>query len=156
MALAVLFIGFPSIVLLSQSIGMIITIRKLEDFRSKTSANSRNSIAGRKAFILYIAMYIKFVMFSYPYFVLNFIYDINPSLFKTQIPKVVIRIFLLTRFVPCLINPCMYSLKNRDYRRAIRPFVRFFNPKQFRLTQHSYSKRFHRSMTTQVSEETRL
>ena len=156
MALAVLFVGFPSIVLLSQSIGMIITIRKLEDFRLKTSAKSRNSIAGRKAFILYVAMYLKFVLFSYPYFVLNFIYDINPAIFKNQIPKIVIRIFLITRFIPCLINPCIYSLKNKDYRKAIRPFIRLLNPKQSRSRHRSYSSKLHRSMTTQVSEETRV
>ena len=161
MALAVLFLGIPSIVLMSQSFGMIITIRKLEKFRSRSHSRAsrssgRNSAAGRKAFILYIAMYVKFVMLSYPYFVLNFIYEINPTIFR-RIPVSLIRVFLLSRFLPCLINPCLYSLKNKDYRRAVNSVFRWFHPKLFYLNERRYSKRHSQRFTTsRVSEETKV
>ncbi|XP_066915766.1 melanocortin receptor 4-like [Clytia hemisphaerica] len=149
--LAVLFIGLPSIILMVQSIAMVLMIRKLE------TLHFSNTMAGRRAFLLYIIMYLKFVLFSYPYFILSLIFEISPQFFKEYIPIMLIRILLIARFIPCLVNPCLYSLKNRDYRRAIKRIVRKLWPSLYNkeLNSEGFNKRGSCRMTIiRGSEET--
>jgi len=137
--LTVLFIGLPSLILLVQSVTMVIMVRKLDI--------SRNShcMAGKKAFILYICMYVKFMLFTYPYFIFTLIYEVNGHAYwEKNIPLVVVRISLITRFLPCLINPCLYSLQNKDYRGVIKVTfkkIQKTRAKSFKLDSKGFNKR---------------
>ena len=110
--LGVLFIVLPSVILLVQSMTMILLVRRL----------GKSTSGGRKAFALYVCMYLAFMVCAYPYFIISLMFDVG--VFRKRIPADVIRVCVIMRFVPCLINPCMYSLQNKDYRKVIKTYLR--------------------------------
>lgn len=118
--LSVFIILIPSIVLLVQSATMVKIIRRLDASRRREP----RQMAGKKAFFLYTLMYVQFVIFSYPYFIFTFVYVLKESF--TDVPVEMIETFLFIRFLPCLFNPFLYTLNNRDYRTALRDVIRKF------------------------------
>ena len=150
LVLAVLFIGLPSVLLLVQSVTMVVMVRKLD------IARNSHCMAGKKAFILYICMYVKFVLFTYPYFIFTLIYELNDAFFGT-IPLVIVRVFLITRFLPCLINPCLYSLQNKDYRGVIKATFKKIQKTRaasLRLDRKGFNKRGSRHLVDHNRNET--
>ena len=112
--IGVFFIAIPSGILLVQSMTMVILVLRL----------GNNSRVGRKAFALYVCMYLTFMVCAYPYIIIMLMFDLKIFRSRIHIPADLIQVFVIMRFVPCLINPCMYSLQNRDYRKVIKTYLR--------------------------------
>lgn len=96
---AVLFvciIFIPSIILFLQSVAMVRIIYKLD----AVHRNEPNQTATRKAFVLYAVMYLLFVLFSYPHFIITFVYILKGDFF---IPIEIINMILFIRFLPCFL-----------------------------------------------------
>ena len=113
-AIGVIFIAIPSGILLVQSMTMVILVRRL----------GNSSRGGRKAFALYVCMYLTFMVCVYPYIIIMLMLDLRVFRSQIRISYDLIQVFVVMRFVPCLINPCMYSLQNKDYRKVIKAYLR--------------------------------
>eukprot|EP00111_Clytia_hemisphaerica_P022185 TCONS_00065204-protein len=130
--IAVLFIGLPSIILLIQSIIMVLMVRRLDN---KSSPDPNKRTGGCKAFVLYMFMYLKFMVFAYPYLIIMLMFQFGafePPLIAPSMNAIVI--CTVIRFVPCLVNPCLYSLQNKDFRKVIKTYLKYC-----RKTSQSYA-----------------
>ena len=120
--ISVLFIGLPSIILLIQSIIMVLMVRRLDN---KSSPDPNKRTGGCKAFVLYMFMYLKFMVFAYPHLIIMLMFQFGafePPLVAPSVNAIVV--CTVIRFIPCLVNPCLYSLQNKDFRKVIKTYLK--------------------------------
>lgn len=108
----------PAVLLGIQYIVMLSLIHRLIQ-RSVTGMQRRQSMASeRKALIVYIVMYISFLIFSLPFFIMRLMVAFHPNIFLDT-PETVLHVLILFRFLTAFTDPMLYIFYKKDFRRAL-------------------------------------
>lgn len=105
---------FPMVLLFTQYIAMLILIYKFQ----KKRALGINSIFLRyKAFFIYLAMFVSFLILSSPHFAVRIYLAFTGSFYGMSLDM--LRAFALLRYLPSLTNPFLYGVLKEDFQQAL-------------------------------------
>ena len=105
---------FPMVLLFTQYIAMLILIYKFQ----KKRALGINSIFLRyKAFFIYLAMFVSFLILSSPHFAVRIYLAFTGSFYGMSLNM--LRAFALLRYLPSLTNPFLYGVLKEDFQQAL-------------------------------------
>ncbi|XP_057311822.1 melanocyte-stimulating hormone receptor-like [Hydractinia symbiolongicarpus] len=114
--LLIAFVLFPFIVLSIQYVSVITLVNNLS--KHTPSRQTAGFCQARKALITYSLMFSCFVMLSTPFFIMRVIIVFHSTLFNSISVTVFEAIYIL-RYVTSFINPVLYTLRKRDFRKAL-------------------------------------
>ena len=110
-------VGFwilPMVLLLAQYVAMLILIYK---FQQKHLLDFKNMFLRYKAFFIYFAMFVSFLVLSLPYFGVRIIIAFTDKFYG--ISSDMLRVISLLRYVPSLTNPFLYCVLKEDFQQAL-------------------------------------
>ena len=117
--LLIVSFGFvPAIVLMAQYLWMFKLIRKMTK-KYKTAKERKKSLKKRKALIIYCSMFVCFLIFCVPFLLIRLLVFVKISI-VFSLPEELLECFFLLRFMVSLVNPLLYTLYKRDFRKATR------------------------------------
>ncbi|XP_057311584.1 galanin receptor 2b-like [Hydractinia symbiolongicarpus] len=118
--LLIAFVLFPFIVLSIQYVSIITLVNNLS--KHTPSRQTAGFHKARKALITYSLMFSCFVMLSTPFFIMRIIIVFHSTLFNSISVSVFETIYIL-RYVTSFINPVLYALRTRDFRKTFKESI---------------------------------
>ena len=105
---------FPLILLCTQYIAMLILIYK---FQQKRALDINSIFLRYKAFFIYLAMFVSFLILSSPHFAVRIVIAFTDRLYGLSLDM--LRVFAILRFLPSLTNPFLYGVLKEDFQQAL-------------------------------------
>lgn len=107
----------PAVILITQYTWLFLLIRRLVQSAPGTT-KTKSSLKERKALVIYCAMFICFLVCCVPLLVIKLIINVNIKVAETLPIQFLEGVFLL-RYIVSFINPVLYTLYKRDFRKAV-------------------------------------
>ena len=106
---------FPLLLLFAQYLAMLVLIYK---FQQKHSVDMKSMFLRYKAFFIYLAMFVSFLVLSSPHFCIRIVIAFFPERF-VGISHDMLRVVTLLRYLPSLTNPFLYGVLKEDFQKAL-------------------------------------
>ena len=115
-------IGFwilPTMMLCGQYIAMLLLVYRFQRNRREAGIRSRGIVSKYKAFFIYLAMFLSYLISCSPYFAIRIIGAFFPDkVLKIPHLYMILRIISIPRFITSLLNPLMYAVFKQDFKKS--------------------------------------
>ena len=108
---------FPAFLLFIQYVAMLLLIYKFQQGRREAGIQMKGVVLKYKAFFIYLAMFVSFLVSCSPHFAVRIIIAFTDQF--SRLSKDLLGVIVIFRYIPSLVNPILYAFFKRDFQETL-------------------------------------